>query len=64
MRSLDNIEPSAFKGGRYIGYSDGVWVIERVGRVWKAWRSGDPVAGTLYAPTLIAMSDQLHARKG
>lgn len=31
-----NVEKSAFHKGRYVGYADGVWYIERRGRGWIA----------------------------
>jgi hypothetical protein len=36
MKSLPNIEPSAFHKGEYVGYADGVWKITRYGYGWRA----------------------------
>jgi hypothetical protein len=55
-----NIEKSGFHKGRYVGYADGVWYIERRGRGWIAHhreRNHEPIP----ARTLSEMSEKLKA---
>lgn len=63
MRSLPNIERSAFKRGRYVGYSHvATWHIwrDRSSRWWWASARGD-VARLLRGETLTELSQKLSA---
>lgn len=58
MRSLPNIERSAFRRGEWVGYSHGVWSITGCSGLWTAShrQAAFPV---LRSPTLEALSDEL-----
>lgn len=64
MRSLPNIEPSAFRRGEYVGYCDGARPIRRYGAGWRAMvpthRTG--TLEPMVARTLRELSDALAQR--
>lgn len=66
MRSLHNIEPSAFHKGEYVGYAgDVVWAIVRSSTGWRAFIKGiEHSSVTLQAPTFERMSIELNKQKG
>lgn len=68
MKSLPNIERSAFRRFEYVGYADGVWHIKRSGTGWLAVKTlghntetGDTRYSTINRRTLAEMSDALTA---
>ena len=71
MKTLQNIEKSAFRRGEYVGYCHGVWRIMRScagGGSWFAYRSvassarhGEPF--NFQAGTLESMSKMLEAEQ-
>ncbi len=59
MKSLHNIEKSAFRQGEYVGYANGVWRITKQGMQWYAYRMRE--GNSMYAETLSEMSEKLTA---
>jgi len=61
MKSLPNIEKSAFKRGEYVGYHHGVWRIMKsnssYGRWWAVYTQQPKLQ--LYAWSLAMMSKRL-----
>jgi hypothetical protein len=58
MRNLPNIEKSATKSGAYIGYGrGGVFVIRKIGKVWRAESSALRMG--IQAPALREISEIL-----
>jgi len=58
MRSLINIDKSAFRRGEYVGYANGIWRVKRAGPVWNASKRDAPFS-FLSAPTLRELSEKL-----
>lgn len=58
MKSLHNIEKSGFHAGEYVGYSDGVWRIVNVSRMWRAIHKGGKY-WSIEGKTLADVSTQL-----
>lgn len=46
MKSLTNIEKSAFRRGEYVGYCQGAWRIRRSSDYWVAIRQSDGATKT------------------
>lgn len=64
--NLPNIEKSAFRPGEYIGYSDGVWRIQKTNSTygnWVARHQNNPLAETIWAHRLADLSVKLAAYK-
>lgn len=65
MRSLPNIDKSAFRRGEYVGYGAGhVWRIRQTqfgGWKWAAHVPKDDTRATVYGDTLAMVSRQLAA---
>lgn len=65
MRSLHNIEKSAFRRGEYVGYAHGVWRIRRAGNGWLArHQDGTAPRPSESARTLEELSEKLDAVAG
>lgn len=57
-RYFDNIEPSGFHKGHYVGYAHGAWKIRPFNSMWLATKQDD-ASKRLYAHTLREMSHLL-----
>ena len=62
MKSLPNIEPSAFRRGEYVGYCNGVWIIRRTNSTYGNWiarKRDDTTVAPIYAMRLDQLSLKL-----
>jgi hypothetical protein len=62
MKSLVNIEKSAFHEGEYIGYAQGIWIIRKTNSPegnWLARHRDDNSMPLLYGLTLEEISKKL-----
>ena len=58
MKSLPNIDKSAFHKGEYVGYANGVWKIRRCESGWTAVKRDAPYV-SMTAATLESLSAKL-----